>query len=314
MPRILYLMPGQGSIQGGNKVIIRHVESLRRLGFDAYCAQGKSSKPPTWIDHSAPFVEPLPAPDDIVVAPDDAADALRALAPTALKTIVLAQNPYYCALLGFEALDLFPPGRPPVFIVVSQGLKQILQRAYPNSDAHIVPCFADERLFQPGAAGALRVAFPPKKRQLEAKIIRELFRKMHPRHADLGWVALERMREPQVAATLAQCGLFLSLSRLESVGMTTLEAMASGCLCAGFTGIGGAEYATPANGIWAPEDDCVAAADALAQAADLLKSGSPEADRMRSAGFEAAAAWSHRRFETALEDVWMRLAPEARTL
>ena len=60
---------------------------------------------------------------------------------------------------------------------------------------------------------------------------------------------------------------------MESVGLTTLEAMASGCVCAGFTGIGGRQYATPDNGFWVDDDDCMAAADALAQAISLVREG-----------------------------------------
>jgi glycosyltransferase involved in cell wall biosynthesis len=95
--------------------------------------------------------------------------------------------------------------------------------------------------------------------------------------------------------------------------MTTLEAMASGCLCAGFTGIGGDEYATPDNGFWAPEDDCEAAADALAEAAAVAAEGGAELARRLEAGFETARAWSYAVFLQRLETVWMGIAPEART-
>ena len=105
---------------------------------------------------------------------------------------------------------------------------------------------------------------------------------------------------------------FLSLSRMESVGMTPLEAMACGCVCAGFTGVGGQDFATPENGFWVPEEDCVAAVDALAEAADLLRNGGPALERRLEAGRETARQWSYARFREALEETWMRLAPEAR--
>ncbi len=96
--------------------------------------------------------------------------------------------------------------------------------------------------------------------------------------------------------------------------MATLEAMASGCVCAGFTGVGGQEYATPENGFWAPEDDCEAAVDALAQAADLVKTGGPPLARLVEAARETARHWSYAVFRPALEDFWHRFAPEARRI
>lgn len=157
------------------------------------------------------------------------------------------------------------------------------------------------------------VAYSPRKRQSEAKIIQAFFKKVHARHAALPWSEITNLAEREVARALGSSSLFLSLSRFESVGMTPLEAMASGAICAGFTGIGGREFATDANGFWVPEDDCEAAADALAEAADLVATGGAPLRQMREAAFETAQQWSYARFVTALEDVWTRLAPEART-
>lgn len=55
-----------------------------------------------------------------------------------------------------------------------------------------------------------------------------------------------------------------------------------------------------------------AAAAALAQADDLVRSGGPRLDAMLEASRETAAQWSYARFRVALEEVWMRVAPQAR--
>jgi glycosyltransferase involved in cell wall biosynthesis len=314
MARIVYLIPTSGMIQGGYKVILRHVESLRRLGFDAYCLQGADHNRPNWLDHSAPFIRTAQLQDaDIIVSPDDAAPVLRRLANTQRRLVVLAQNPYYFALRGMEALDAFEPERLPTFLAVSAPLRTTIRRLYPGAAVHVVPCFADERLFRTGPSKIFSVAASPKKRPLELRMIQALFRKLHPRHDDLKWVMLEGMREPGVAAAMAEASLFLSLSRLESVGMTTLEAMASGCVCTGFLGVGGRLYATPENGLWVADDDCEAAADALARAADMVRDGSGAHAAYLAAGERTAKAWSHRQFEAGLEAFWSRFAPEARS-
>lgn len=313
MPRIVYLLLSEGGIAGGHKMILRHVETLRELGFDAVCYIGAESKAPWWLSHEAPLEFGTSIrPDDIVVLPDDAPVAMNAVLNSKLRAMIFSQNPYYFAASGFNAVDKFPAARFPRFIAVGERLAATIRRVYPQALVDVVPCFADERRFRPAEAKTFTLAAAPRKRELEAKAIYQFFRRIHPAHADLEWRQLSNVTESQMADGLATASLCLSLSRLESVGMTTLEAMASGCVCAGFTGVGGLEYATPDNGFWVADDDCEAAADALAQAAALVKAGGAPLRRRLDAGYETARAWSYARFRDALEQVWMRLAPEAR--
>lgn len=311
MPRIVYFAFSDGGLQGGHKMIFRHVETLRELGFEATCYIGAQNKVPGWFAHTAPVEVATPLrPDDILVIPDDAPKSLRQAASLGCRSVIFSQNPYNFAARSFEAVDQFQTLPP--FIAVGQRLAATIRRAYPGASVELVPCFADERLFRPGDAPRPAVAFAPRKRPLEAAATRSLFRKLHPAHADLSWVELDGVTEAQVAQAMAASSLFLSLSRLESVGMTTLEAMASGCVCAGFTGVGGLEYATADNGFWVADDDCEAAADALARAADLVLAGGPPLRRCLEAARETARQWSYAAFREMLEEVWMRLAPEAR--
>jgi len=313
MPRIVYVLLSDGRIAGGQKMILRHVETLRDLGFNAVCYLGAKSTPPTWLDYDAPLELATPLRgDDIVVVPDDARPGLTTCLESDLRTVVFSQNPYSFAARTFDVLAQFPPERFPPILAVGARLGATARRAFPQAQVELVPCFADERVFAPAAAKRAVVAFAPRKRVLEAAAIRGFFQRLHPRHGDLDWRELSNVTEAEMARTLSAAGLYLSLSRLESVGMTTLEAMASGCVCAGFTGVGGWEYATAENGFWVAEDDCEAAADALAQAADLLRTGGALLRRMREAARATAGQWSYARFRGALEATWMRLAPELR--
>lgn len=313
MPRIVYNVITQGGVAGGVKMALRHVETLRDLGFDAVCYLAGGSVAPTWFAHRAPIESRPPLqPGDTVVLADDATPAIRTIRSTGYRTVVFAQNPYYFAACSFETLDGYAPERFPTVIAVSEGLAALTRRAFPQATVEVVPCFADERLFRPGGSKTVAVAHVPRKRPLEVLAIRGMFRQIHRRHIDLDWWELKGVDEARVADAFRQAAVYLSLNRLESVGMTTLEAMASGCLCAGFTGVGGAEYATPANGFWAPEDDCEAASDALAEVVDLALTGGPRLAAYVEAGRETASRWSYARFRAALEETWMRIAPEAR--
>jgi len=189
-------------------------------------------------------------------------------------------------LRGFPEVDRFTDDRFPPIIGVAPSLNAGIKRAYPQAQVELVPCFADERIFKSGAAKSKVVSYVPRKRPTEAAAIVGLFRKFHPQHARIPWEAVENLTEIQTAERFAGASLSLSLNRLDSVGMTTLEAMASGCLCAGFTGIGGDQYATPENGFWVPNEDCEAAADAMALAIDVLETGGPALQARLEAGYD----------------------------
>jgi hypothetical protein len=313
MARLLYFAFPTGPVHGGHKMILRHVETLRELGFDALCVIGPQHVVPTWLDHAAPVVRRFEfRPDDVLVLPDDAHDTIRRTPPLGLRTVIMVQGPYLMAALSLGALDGFPAERPPTFMPIGRRAADIVRRLYPAAPIEIVPCFADERRFRPHAAKQPLVVGMPKKRPFETTAIKALFGKLHPEHREFAWRELTGLREPEVAEALGAAALHLSLARLEGLGIANLEAMASGAVCAGFLGQGGEEYATPDNGFWVPDDDLMAAADALAQAADLVRAGGAPLRRMLEAGHETAAQWSYARFRERLEAAWMRLAPDAR--
>lgn len=310
MSRIVYLLLNNDGVAGGQKVILRHVEALVELGFNAICM---AATQPAWLEHRAPIERRSDIrPDDILVIPDDGVPALGMAAGRAGRTVVLCQSSApYLAVGGMDTIAQHPD-RLSTFIAVSPGYAATLQRLFPGASIEIVRCFADERIFRPGQK-QFTGAMVPRKRLFEAGAIRALTRRLFPVAAELGWRRIENASEAQVAAAFADAGVYLSLSRMESVGLTTLEALASGCVCAGFTGIGGRQYATPDNGFWVDDDDCLAAADALAQAISLVRSGGAPLRRYVEAALATAQQWSYGQFRQDLEATWSRLAPEARS-
>ena len=306
--RIVYVHLHNPEIAGGQKMAVRHVETLNELGFDAVYSADAGGALPNWFETCAPvtYGEPL-REDDIVVVPEDGPTALQAVfASPAARVVVLCQNPYLAVGMDFVAQRL---DRTAALLTVGPAHAALMRRLLPAGRVEMIRCFADERVFRPKPKAPVGV-YVPRKRQVEASAIRRFHRLLRPDQT-MGWVRAERASERQMAEAFGRASLYLSLSRLESVGMTTLEAMASGCVCAGFTGVGGAQYATAENGFWAPEDDCVAAAEALAQAIDLVRTGGPRLAAMREAAQTTARDWSYAVFRRELEDVWMRLAPEA---
>lgn len=316
MSRIVYLaFPAGGKITGGQKMILRHVETLRDLGFDAVLRLNPDAAPPEGLERQCPveFGSPL-RPDDVLVLPEDAPNAIAAVAKSGQQAVIFCQSHLNMAALSYPSLDSFPEAGRPAFMAVGPRVASAVRRDFPGAVVEVVHAFADERVFRPAPARRPAVAHMPRKRPGEAFVIRTLLQRRHPRHAGLPWIALENAPEREVAEAMGASTLFLALGRQEALGLTPLEAMASGCVVAGFKSIGGEDYATAQNGFWAPEEDVEAAVDALAAAADLVAAGGPALDEMLGAGAETARQWSYAAFAPRLEAFWARIAPQARTL
>lgn len=299
-------------ISGGQKTSFRHVELLRELGFNAVFRVHEDAHLQPWME-AAPFVErgtPLTA-NDIIVAPDDAPSLLTSLARSPGRGIVFVQNHLSSSLLRLEKDDR---RRLNEFMTGSETIARWIHRHFPAASVAMVPFFADERVFTPAPGRRLSIVTSPKKRRQEEQIIRELFRDAYPEYRDLPWISVTDATEREVADAFRTSAVFLSLSRLEGLGLTPLEAMRSGCIVAGFKGIGGREYATDANGFWVEDDDCEAAAEALARALSLVELGGPLLEARRAAGAEAAGRWSYARFRDALDHYWSFAAPDAKRL
>jgi glycosyltransferase involved in cell wall biosynthesis len=290
-------------ISGGIKTAIRHVEALAESGLAAAFAT-PHGQPPNWLETAAPCI-PLSqvTSQDILVLEEINTPMLQAYATQPNPKLVFCQNQYYVhrGLAGAADYRAFGVS---MMIVPSRSTQDFCQRRFPDMPLVNVPCFVDTRIFKPPSLKKLQIAFVPNKRPLEAAAIQDLFRAQHPQYRHIPWVALQGMREDQVATVFAESALHLSLQRFESFGLTALEAMAAGCLPVGFTGGGGDEYATTRNGFWAPEDDCVACVDQLARAVQfVIQGGNAYQDMVRDV-VATAQQYSRARFTHKLTAFW----------
>ncbi|HEX2559108.1 glycosyltransferase [Phenylobacterium sp.] len=285
---------------GGQKMICRHVETLRDLGFDAIVRRNVEVEDN--FPHHAPVEINTPFhPDDVVVLPTDARNIVPQAAALKNRVIMFCQG--HLEFAATASLDAVRESRIREFIAISPAAAKSVQRALPDATVSVVPAFADERVFRP-LEKLHQIAHAPWKRPVETAAIWALFRNYHPRHAQTAWARIEKATEEQVAQAMGRSSLFLSLSKMEGLGLTPLEAMASGCVVAGFKGIGGRDFATPENGFWVPDEDCEAAADALAEACDVFLTGGAALKARLEAGYETARHWSYARFCEALEAFW----------
>lgn len=309
MTRIVYLSPyASHCITGGIKVMFKHVEMLCELGFDA-CVYSPAGRPP-WLDTNAPLFagrDLLSNPDHILVFPELLNGDLCkwALAPIEASKIMLCQNQYYAFSDALKTKPLHELGFLKL-LTVGQVARGFLDRVFAPATFVVAPVWIDETIFRPREKTPGIALFPRKLPQVYAAL-RQIFATKYPQLAGVPWRVIHGVPEEKAAEILGQSTVFLSLCDRECCPLSPLEAMASGCVVAGFHGYGGLEYANAENGVWLPPDHLEETVDALAALLIADANHEPRMAAYRARGFETACGFNKARTKSELERIFTPL-------
>jgi len=308
--RIIFFCPPTTVINGGIKQIFLLADALCAQGFDAVVFEEQGRRP-DWFPSVAPVVGQgvfAPRADEVLVLPEDQPQILKIFKDWPQRKVVYAQNQFYGAL-ALEGVSSFADYGITHALCCSRFSLAHMQRRHPKIKPFLVPCGIDRTLFHSAAEKTKTILYMPRKRPVEAAFIRDMFTYTYPEFNAWTWQEVSGKSEAETAALMGRAAVFLSLGRLESLGLTPLEAMASGCLVAGFTGIGGQEYATQANGFWAAEDDfqaCVAQLHAALALAERTP-GNRQRQAYADAAQETVAAYTPEAFAAGAREAFEEL-------
>jgi glycosyltransferase involved in cell wall biosynthesis len=341
--RYLFLCPDHSHASGGTAVLYECVAQLRQDGHDAVLVHPSASgrypnSPhdlPTYFSraivdtyerrlsrvrratllparvrsHLGPHRNPPLElrPDDILVVPEFWLSLALETFPGRPK-VVMVQNPFtYLESIS----DALPRGLDPgdghlLSIGCAQSCMDALKVA---GVAEVAYCRVqpDFTLFPYRESKSRRIAYMPRKRPREAELVR---RALEGRGKLAGYelVCVDGMTQPQVAEVLGDCRFFLSLMERESLGFPGLEAMASGCIVVGYTGMGAREYFTPDTGRPVAEGDTFGLVAALEQAiAEYDRDPAPLDALRRNASTAVTSTYTREAFLTGLRAAWDRL-------
>jgi hypothetical protein len=284
-------------VTGGDFVSQDHIAGLIRMGFDARAFYGAPDNGHTQFNVPVARLGTVFRPDDIMVLGENHSfSAARAIAA---RKVMHNQNPYL-TFFGVESVAVLN-AYPLEHILVSSdfGAARLREMGVTKSIHRVHPALPD--YFAPKQKN-LQIAHAPGKREMEANFLKGYFRAMAPEYAEVPWVTLAGLSRPACAEAMASAAVYAALPLLESLGLMSLEAMASGCHVVGYTGHGGAEYASADNGDWIAEGDHADFAAKLCAACRLHESGA--ADSKIAAGRATAAQYSLNNFETGLAAAW----------
>ncbi len=311
MARILFLsLKDYSRPSGGIRTIFRHIEALRRNGFDAALVKADQSLMPRWFEYDVPMLDSSRGlsllPDDHVVIPEIAEVFFRQLRTSRARRYVFNQNHFYTYRPFPDAAEAYREYGVHQVLACSHQVKAFVEDFLGYRDVPVVPPVVDARFFQ-DRPKRLQIAYMPRKRGEDAAFIRRTLAYAFPETRDVPWVPIADKTEAEVAEILAESALFLSMNHREGLGLPPLEAMAAGCLVVGFRGGGGRDYARPDNGIWLDDDeDLPGCIHALRRAIALVRAADPQLPALIAQARTTAARYSEAALEQALIPFWRR--------
>lgn len=332
LPRSLFFVPPLPRRSGGVAVILRLAGLLHRAGFPVALAPREASAELPDPD-LCPGVPVLPreelGPGDLWVTPEGWPRALLPGLQAGARCVVYVQNWAY--LLGNLPDDAAWKTLPVRFLAVSRPVAWFVEQAVGRRSELLRPGI-DPALFHPDPArpadapvqGPLRVAWMPRKNKALAARVREL---VTARGLEAEWVEIADRTQAEVAALLRSAHIFLATGFPEGCLLPPLEALASGCVTVGWSGLGGWDYMRQAgdfpdaarpwwpledvpwegNGFYAADADVPGAAFALEHACSLLRAGGPALARLRLAAARTAERYTLKAQAEAAEALWRRL-------
>ena len=309
MKRIVYLSWPPSEITGGIKLIFQHVELLADAGLDVVVA-AEGSGQSSWFKSSARVVDLGEIQkEDILVFPENHAGLLHEFASAANPKVIYCQNPFmiYRGLNGKTDYREFGVSG---ILALGRFTTDFCRNRFVKLPILNVPAVVSPNVFHFHPEKRLQIAFAPRKRPMEVEFIHDLFVANYPAWRSVPWIQIDQLPELDVARVLKQSAVYLSLQRFEAVGLSALEAMACGCTVAGFTGVGGREYANDANGFWAAEDDLLDCTRQLSRAVESVQSGSSHSQDILEQANRAANFYSIERLTNRIVPFWKAFAQE----
>jgi hypothetical protein len=323
----LVFLPPLRTVSGGLVVLAETAVALAGLGQGVGLVLHDPARPPLPLPSGLPVVplsRPGLGPTDTYLVPEGWPNALAPGLAAGARCLVYCQNWAYlfAGLPEGTGLDRLPVS----YLAVSDPVARYIEGALGTRPPVLRPAIDPARFHPPTAKPApdpVRVAFMPRKNKALAAMIRQFAETRARRTGQrLAFVPIENRSPDEVAEMLRSCHVFLATGFPEGCPLPPLEAMACGCLVAGYAGFGGFDYMRqidPAafapsvplrevpwggNGFYAADHDVFGAAAGLERAARLWSQGGEALATALAQGQATAAAYAPERRREALRQVW----------
>jgi glycosyltransferase involved in cell wall biosynthesis len=270
------------------------VRILNDAGIEAHVVHKRSGFGVDWFEHG---LSPLALEtglrvrtDDRIVFPDGLLNLLPEMRPR--NPVLLLLGPAYF-LQSRDLPRLLDLARKVPVLTSSTTFRDFLSWTL-GRDVGVVRTGIDTALFHPPSEPKdHQVAYLRRKGTLD-KALDSLIGFLAGRFPALRLAPIEGLPMAEYAAVLRRSQVFVNTSVLQGFPRSTLEAMACGCVCLGYTSLCGADLVRPAgperNYVQVEDLNVLELARTLADVTERIVAGDPELESVRANGLAAAAA------------------------
>lgn len=343
--RFLFYIPDSDTVRGGISVIFEIINTLNKNGLNAFALYDRPDfqydkyvirVPRMWspyvrhpdrklniktaanifvdyflsrnqkpVGNSDLCSEWKPKSSDIIIVPEYVSDWMPDTLPEGLKLILLVQGPFV----------LFEAFRRSKFKIrnfnwvistsdaCSAGAEMILGR-----NAERVSLFISKELYSYNKDKLFQVSYMPRRRSDQSSVIVRALKNL-PELKDVPFVPIDNLSSADAAKNLRESLFFLSFSEREGFGLPTAEAMATGALVIGYSGIGGNEFFDESVGFPIPEDDVVMFYNKVVEIILKYSKNKLELDKIRkNASVKILNNYSIDNFESSVLNVFNKVA------
>ncbi len=315
-PMIFYFCPDRTVKSAGLRTLYRHVAHLVKNGFQAAILHEKEG-------FHMPDAIPVPVryltvqgamkAGDILVIPEGFPNVMAKFRNTPVRRVVIMQNWSYAYKLLPENIDWR-----------HLGIERILAHTEHSGKFLAWAMKLPIHVYEWGIRGELFYSRPEEKVRQIAYIKRkegkmDVFKRiLHSRNSryttDIRWLALAGLPEEEYAREIRRSMVFVTLATNEGLPCSSLEAMRSATLVAGYDGVGGQGFFIPSgpdqNCILAENEDYISLAYQMEPLLDDIRAG--DLSRWQPIignGQKLAARHTLEREEASVVKIWRDILP-----
>lgn len=255
MPSIFYFCPDFPLPSAGTKRLYRHVRHLNQAGFKAFIVHQQRGFSLAWHGIRVPvlWLEDRPhfENDSVLVFPEVMSSLMQQTRELALPRIVIALN-WALIYRNLPAGKNWKDFGISTVITPSPFVKRFIEWTM-GLDVTLIENYVDttKYAYQPEKK-INNIAYISRK-DLSGEILRSVFERKQGPLRHYNWIRLGNLNEEHYASQLAHSRIFLATSQEEGMPTSVLEAMASGCIVIGYSGLGGRDFMRGDG----PEQNCV---------------------------------------------------------
>lgn len=209
---------------------------------------GRNKRPPK---NTTPCEEWAPQDGDVLVVPEWVSEWMPYTAPAGLPLVMFNQNPF--STLFASTKPGFDKSNYVTSITISDACSAA-SRMVLDGDPVTFRLFISDDLYAFEEKKAFQIAYMPRKRGAEATALVNAL-KAAPELDGVPFVPIDGLTTREAARLIRESLFFLSLSDREGFGLPPAEAMATGSVVIGYTGIGGDEFFDETTGFPVPENN-----------------------------------------------------------